>query len=97
MSNSKPQKTPGLKQQKTSTSTTKRQKPVEIKKTTKNINPGDMVIIRHPDKQGKLQSQWYDPFIVASMVKPGVFRLLNEEGIETSHSWNADNLHRFYP
>jgi hypothetical protein len=22
----------------------------------KNINPGDMVLIRHPDKQGKLQS-----------------------------------------
>ena len=56
-----------------------------------------MVIIRHPDKQGKLQSQWYGPFVVASMVKPGVFRLLNEEGIETSHSWNADNQHRFYP
>jgi hypothetical protein len=63
----------------------------------KNINPSDMVLIRHPDKQGKLQSQWYRPFVVANTVKPGVFRLLNEEGIETSHTWNEDNLRRFYP
>jgi hypothetical protein len=47
----------------------------------KNINPGDMVQIHHPNKQGKLQSQWYGPFI----------------GLETSHTWNADNLRRFYP
>lgn len=62
----------------------------------KNINPGDMVLIRHPDKQGKLQSQWYGPFMVANMVKPGVYRLLNK-GVKTCHTWNADNLHRFYP
>jgi hypothetical protein len=61
----------------------------------KNINPGDMVLIHHPDKQGKLQSQWYEPFVVANMVKPGVYRLLNE-GVKTSHTWNADNLRRFY-
>jgi hypothetical protein len=36
-------------------------------------------------------------FVVANMVKPGVYRLLNEEGVETSHTWNADNLCRFYP
>jgi hypothetical protein len=42
----------------------------------KNINLGDMVLIRHPDKQGKLQPQWYGPFIVANMVKPGVYMLL---------------------
>jgi len=55
-----------------------------------------MVLIRHPDRQGKLQSQWYGPFIVVNMIKPGVYRLLNE-GLKTSHTWNADNLQRFYP
>ena len=63
----------------------------------KNINPGDMVLIRHPDKQGKLQSQWYGPFVLANMVKPGVYKLLNEEGIEICHTWKTDNLRRFYP
>jgi hypothetical protein len=63
----------------------------------KNINPGDMVLIRHPEKQGKLQSQWYEPFVVTSMINPGVYRLLNEKGIKTTHTWNADNLRRFYP
>jgi hypothetical protein len=55
-----------------------------------------MVLICHPDKQGKLQCQWYGPFLVANIVNPGVYRLLNE-GVKTSHTWNADNLHRFYP
>ena len=63
----------------------------------KNINPGDMVLIRHLDKQGKLQSQWYGPFVVAKMVKPGVYKLLNKDRVETAHTWNADNLRRFYP
>jgi len=56
-----------------------------------------MVLIHHPDKQGKLQSQWYGPFIVANLVKPGVFRLLNKEGVETSHTWNVDNMRLFDP
>ena len=61
------------------------------------MNPGDMVLIRHPNKQGKLQSQWYGAFVVANMVKPGVYSLLNEEGVKMSHTWNVDNLCRFYP
>jgi len=63
----------------------------------KSIYAGDMVLIRHPDKQGKLQSQWYGPFVVASVVKPGLFRLKTEDGHETIDTWNADNLRRFYP
>ena len=63
----------------------------------KNINAGDMVLIHHLGKQGKLQSQWYGPFMVASTVKLGVYKLLNEEGVKTIHTWNADNLHHFYP
>jgi hypothetical protein len=35
--------------------------------------------------------------MVANMVKLGVYRLLNEEGVETNHTWNTDNLHHFYP
>ena len=57
----------------------------------KNINPEDMVLIRHPDKLGKLQSQWYGPFVVANMVKTRVYKLLNK-GVKTNHTWNADNL-----
>ena len=63
----------------------------------KNINPGDVVLIRHPDKQGKLQSQWNGPFVVMNTTKPGVYGLLNEDGVETTHTWNADNLCHFYP
>ena len=63
----------------------------------KNINLGDLVLIPDTDKQGKLQFESYGLFVVANMIKPGVYRLINEEGIETSHTWNTDNLRRFYP
>jgi hypothetical protein len=52
----------------------------------KDISPGDMVLIRHPVKQGKLQSQWYSPFIVASMIKPRTYRLMNDEGVKMDHT-----------
>ena len=58
----------------------------------KNISPGDLVLIRHPDKQGKLQLQWYGPFVVANKIKPGTFCMLNDEGVKTTHTWNTDNL-----
>lgn len=63
----------------------------------KNINVGDMVLIRHADKQGKLQPQWYGPFIVSQKIGQGAFKLMSEEGTEMAHTWNADNLRRFYP
>lgn len=62
----------------------------------KEIIAGDMVLIRHLDKQGKLQPQWYGPFIVSSVIKPGVVRLKTEDGQESTYSYNADNLRRFY-
>ena len=56
-------------------------------KVAQNDNsPGDIVLIRHQDKQGKLQSQWYGPFILASKIKPGTYRFLNNEGVETTHA-----------
>lgn len=43
----------------------------------KDINPGDLVLIRHLDKQEKLQSQWYvrltaNPFILMHSTRFGV-------------------------
>ena len=63
----------------------------------KDISLSNLVLIHHPDKQGKLQSQWYGPFIIASMIKPRTNRLMNDEGVETEHTQNTDNMHRFYP
>ena len=63
----------------------------------KDITPSDLILIHHPDKQGKLQLQWYGPFIVASIIKPCTYRLMNDEGVETDHTWNANDMRRFYP
>ena len=63
----------------------------------KNINLGNLVLIHHLDMQGKLQPQWYDQFIMASMIKPGTYQLMNDEGVKIDHTWNADNMRRFYP
>jgi len=63
----------------------------------KDIKPGNWVLIRHLEKQGKLQTQWHGPYIVAGQTGDGTFRLKDEEGNEFSYTYNIDNLRRFYP
>jgi len=38
----------------------------------------------------------YEPFVLAEMIKSGTFRLVKNEGVETTHTRNADNLRCFY-
>jgi hypothetical protein len=44
----------------------------------------------------KLQPKWSGPFVVIEKTRLGSFRLADKEGRVLKHSWNADNLHRFY-
>jgi hypothetical protein len=45
---------------------------------------------------GKLESNWTQPFLVTEKIRPESFRLADTKGKELEHSWNADNLRRFY-
>jgi hypothetical protein len=45
----------------------------------------------------KLTPPWEGPFIVAKVLKPGIYKLCNEEGEVYDNAWNIEQLCRFYP
>jgi hypothetical protein len=49
------------------------------------------------DTMGKFQFAWEGPYVVSSYVRDGAFRLKYETGVELPHSWNVDNLCKFFP
>jgi hypothetical protein len=64
----------------------------------KSVEAGDLVLLQSPRMEaiGKLEPNWTRPFVVLEKTKLGSFRLADNEGRVLEHSWNADNLHRFY-
>ena len=64
----------------------------------KNFVPGYLVLRRlgNASSVGKLQSKWDGPFLVKRSLKPGSYHLATLEGEELPHTWNVDNLRKFY-
>jgi hypothetical protein len=60
----------------------------------KNIMPGHLVLrrIANPETVGKLQLKWEGPFLVASLSRPGSYRLKDMDDNDIPRSWNADEL-----
>jgi hypothetical protein len=57
------------------------------------------VLLRSPhiEASDKPESKWVVPYIVIEKkTRPGSFRLADIKGKMLPHSWNVDNLHRFY-
>jgi hypothetical protein len=63
----------------------------------KHIN-GDLVLLQSPHTEdfGKLVPKWVGHFLVTGKTRPGSFHLADTEGMVLNHSWNVDNLRRFY-
>jgi hypothetical protein len=64
----------------------------------KHIEAGALVLLQIlcTEASGKLEPKWIEPFVVTGKTRPGSFRLADNEGRVLEHSWNTDNLHRFY-
>jgi hypothetical protein len=60
---------------------------------------GDLVLRLRQDAQGrhKLTPPWEGPFIIAKILKPGTYKLANDQGEVYSNAWNIQQLRRFYP
>jgi hypothetical protein len=65
----------------------------------KDIKNGDLVLKRKKnwENPGKLQESWEGSYIVKETSMPGEFCLTDQTGKGLSHSWNSDNLKRYYP
>jgi hypothetical protein len=48
------------------------------------------------ESSGKLKSKWKGSYVIIEKTRPEAYRLSDPQGLKLEHSWNADNLHRFY-
>jgi hypothetical protein len=60
---------------------------------------GDLVLQLRQDARGrhKLTPPWEGLFIIAKILKPGIYKLANDQGEVYSNAWNIQQLRRFYP
>jgi transposase InsO family protein len=65
----------------------------------RDFQVGDLVLRLWQDARGrhKLTPPWEGPFIIAKILKPGTYKLANDQGELYSNAWNIRQLRRFYP
>jgi hypothetical protein len=64
----------------------------------REFSEGDLVLVRtaRTESLGKLEPKWEGPFIVKMKASPSAYRLVTPSGEELEHSWNIDNLRKFF-
>jgi hypothetical protein len=65
----------------------------------RDFNEGDLVLRLRQDNRGrhKLSPPWEGPYVIVKVLKPGTYKLANEEGEEPTNAWNIQQLRHFYP
>jgi hypothetical protein len=65
----------------------------------RDFQVGDLVLQLRQDARGrhKLTPPWEGPFIIAKILKPGTYKLANDQGEVFNNAWNIRQLRRFYP
>jgi transposase InsO family protein len=63
----------------------------------RDFNEGDLVLRLRQDNRGrhKLSPPWEGPYIMVKVLKPGLYKLANEDGEELTNAWNIQQLRRF--
>jgi hypothetical protein len=59
---------------------------------------GDLLLTRtiRTESRGKLEPKWEGPYIVKTKTSPNAYRLTSPSGEDSEHSWNVDNLRKFF-
>ena len=65
----------------------------------RDLNKGDLVLRLRQHSRGchKLTPPWEGPYIIAEVLKPGTYKLVNEKGEAFTNAWNIQQLRRIYP
>jgi len=65
----------------------------------RDLNVGDLILHRRQSNQGchKLTPPWEGPYVVAEVLKPGMYKLTDKKGAAFTNAWNIEQLRRFYP
>jgi hypothetical protein len=64
----------------------------------REFNEGDLILARTTwtESRGKLEPNWDGPFIVKTKTSPSAYRLATSSSEDLEHSWNIDNLQKFF-
>jgi hypothetical protein len=64
----------------------------------REFNKGDLVLVQttRTKSRGKLEPKWEGPFIVKSKASPNAYMLATSSSEDLEHSWNIDNLRKFF-
>jgi hypothetical protein len=70
-----------------------------LRGSTQGFQVGDLVLRLRQDARGrhKLTPPWEGPFIIAKILKPETYKLVNNQGEVYNNAWNIQQLRRFYP
>jgi hypothetical protein len=65
----------------------------------RDFSEGDLVLWLRQDNRGrhKLSPPWEGPYVVVKVLKPGTYKLANQDGEELTNAWKIQQLRRFYP
>jgi hypothetical protein len=69
-----------------------------LKFKKRDFEVGNLVFLRspHTESSGKLESKWEGSYMIIEKTRPGAYHLTDPQGRKLEHSWNGDNLRRFY-
>jgi hypothetical protein len=64
----------------------------------REFSEGDLVLVRtaRTESRGKLEPMWEGPFIVKTKASRSAYRLTTPNDEDLEHSWNIDNLRKFF-
>jgi hypothetical protein len=64
----------------------------------REFSEGDLILVRttRTESQGKLEPKWEGPYIVKTKASPSAYRLTTTSSEDLEHSWNIDNLQKFF-
>jgi hypothetical protein len=64
----------------------------------REFNEGDLVLTRTTriESRGKLEPKWEGPYIVKTKASPNAYRLATSSSEDLEHSWNIENLRKFF-
>jgi hypothetical protein len=70
----------------------------DLKVKKRDFDVGNLVLLWRPqtESSGKLELKWEGSYVIIEKTRPGAYRLVDPQGLKLEHSWNADNLRRFY-
>ena len=60
---------------------------------------GDLVLRRTQStkEKHKLSPPWEGPYMVTKVIRPGTYRLKDDNGNVLTNTWNGEQLRRFFP